>query len=127
MIDQAYSRAVLQAVDELIQFIDNNSLNRQNWGTLFPHYYSNRNTIYTAFETVTGKSVTEYRTFKLMEAAANMIDERELTIQQIAYKCGYRGHKAGSNFTRAFKKVLRKTPKRWEREANNINTYPKTT
>jgi AraC-like DNA-binding protein len=127
MIDHTYPKTALQAVDELLRFIDNNPLNRESLSTLFPHYYSNRNTIYAAFEAVTGKPVKEYRTFKLMEAAANMIDERELTIQQIAYKCGYRGHKAGSNFTRAFKKVLRKTPKRWERDAYNINMQPKTT
>jgi AraC-like DNA-binding protein len=125
MIDHTYSKAALQAVDELIQFIDNNPLNRKNICTLFPHYYSNRNTIYAAFEAVTGKSIKEYRTLKLMETAANMIAERELTIKQIACKCGYSGPKASSNFTRAFKKVLRKTPKQWEKELNNTNEYAK--
>jgi AraC-like DNA-binding protein len=118
MIDYTYPKTALQAVDELIKFIDNNPLNRERISMLFPHYYSNRNTIYAAFEAVTGKSLKEYRRLKLMEAATNMIAERDLTVQQIAYRCGYRGPKAGSNFTRAFKKILRKTPNRWKREAN---------
>src|SRR5689334_4330257 len=116
MIDYTFSKISLQAVDEMIRFIDNNPLNRESISNLFPHLYSNRNTIYAAFEATTGKSVKEYRTFKLMGVAANMIAERELTIQQIAYRCGYRGPKAGSNFTRAFKKVLGITPKRWAKE-----------
>jgi AraC-like DNA-binding protein len=118
MTSHTYSKTALQAVDEIIQFIDNNPLNKKNISTLFPHYYSNRNTIYAAFEASTGKSIKEYRAIKLMETAADMIAERDLTIQQIAYKCGYRGPKAGSNFTRAFKKILKKTPKRWEKEEN---------
>jgi AraC-like DNA-binding protein len=116
MIDHTYSKAAVQAVDELIQFIDNNPLNRKSVSMLFPHFYSNRNIIYGAFEAITGRSVKEYRAFKLMEAAANMITEREQTIQQIAYKCGYRGPKAGSNFTRAFRKVIGKSPKQWAKE-----------
>ena len=110
-----YSNTALQAVDEMIQFIDNNPLNRKSISMLFPHYYSNRNIIYAAFEGETGKSIKEYRTLKLMEAAASMIAQGELTIQQVAYKCGYRGPKAGSNFTRAFKKILKIAPKQWKK------------
>lgn len=117
MIYHKYSNTALQAVDEMIQFIDNNPLNRTSICKLFPHYYSNRNIIYAAFEAETGKSIKEYRTHKLMEAAANMIAEGDLTVQQVAYLCGYRGPKAGSNFTRAFKKVFKITPKQWKTEA----------
>lgn len=42
MIGHTFSKPIQQAVDELIQFIDNNPLNRTNISTLFPHYYSNR-------------------------------------------------------------------------------------
>lgn len=118
-----YSNTALQAVDEMIQFIDNNPLNRNSICKLFPHYYSNRNIIYAAFEGETGKSIKEYRTLKLMEAAASMIAEEELTVQQIAYKCGYRGPKAGSNFTRAFKKIFKITPKRWKEEFKNKSNH----
>lgn len=118
MIYHKYSNAAVQAVDEMIHFIDNNPLNRNSICKLFPHYYSNRNIIYAAFEDETGKTVKEYRTHKLMEAAANMISEGDLTVQQIAYKCGYKGPKAGSNFTRAFKKALKLTPKQWKTEVS---------
>jgi AraC-like DNA-binding protein len=114
MIYFNFSNTALQAVDEMIRFIDNNPLNRESISDLFPHYYSNRNIIYAAFQAATGQSIKEYRTLKLMEAASNMIAERQMTIQQIAYKCGYRGPKAGSNFTRAFKKTLKITPKQWK-------------
>jgi AraC-like DNA-binding protein len=116
MIDYTFSKPILQAVDDLIQFINKNPLNRKSIRTLFPHYYSNRNTIYSAFEVVTQKSVKEYRALKLMEAAAHLLTQRELTIRQIAYRCGYKGKKAASNFTRAFKKILKKTPKQWQRK-----------
>lgn len=116
MIDQTLSGSAVQAVEELIRFVDSNPLNRKSVCMLFPHYYSNRNIIYAAFETITGRSIKEYRMLKLMQAAAGMITEREQTIQQIAYKCGYRGPKAGSNFTRAFRKVIGKSPKHWARE-----------
>lgn len=115
MIYHKYSNTALQAVDEMINFIDNDPLNRKSISMLFPHYYSNRNIIYAAFEDETGKSIKEYRTLKLMEAAAGMIAEGELTVQQVAYKCGYKGPKAGSNFTRAFKKILKRTPKQWKK------------
>jgi AraC-like DNA-binding protein len=118
MIYHKYSNTVLQAVDEMINFIDNNPLNRKSISTLFPHYYSNRNIIYAAFERETGKSIKEYRTLKLMKSAAGMIAEGELTVQQVAYRCGYRGPKAGSNFTRAFKKTLKITPKQLKDEVS---------
>ena len=117
MIDHTVSKPALQAVDELIQFIDNNPMNRKSISILFPHYYSNRNTIYLAFEAVMGKTVKDYRAFKLMDAAANLIAERELTIRQIAYKCGYKGKNAASNFTRAFRRVLKMAPKQWKKMA----------
>jgi len=114
MIYHKYSNTALEAVDEIIDFIDKNPLNRKSICELFPHYYSNRNIIYAAFGSETGKSIKEYRTHKLMEAAAKMIAEGQLTIQQVAYRCGYKGPRAGSNFTRAFKKILKVTPKKWK-------------
>lgn len=122
MIYYKHSNTAQQAVDEMIHFIDNNPLNRKSISTLFPQYYSNRNIIYAAFEGTTGRSIKEYRTLKLMEAAANMIAEQQLTIQQIAYKCGYRGPTAGSNFTRAFKKIFKKTPGQWQIEVSRFST-----
>jgi AraC-like DNA-binding protein len=119
MIYHKYSNTALQAVDEMIHFIDNNPLNRKSISQLFPHYYSNRNIIYAAFESETGKSIKEYRILKLMEAAANMIAEGDPTVQQVAYRCGYRGPKAGSNFTRAFKKIFKMSPKLWKEEVKN--------
>ncbi|OQP68247.1 helix-turn-helix domain-containing protein [Niastella populi] len=122
MIEHTLSKAAVQAVEELAQFIDSNPLNRKSISTLFPQYYSNRNIIYAAFETIKGRSVKEYRTRKLMEAAANMLTGREQTMQQIAYKCGYRGPKAGSNFTRAFRKVMGKSPKHWAKDMKRQRT-----
>jgi len=115
MHNYSFSKPVLQAVNELIQFIHNNPLNRGNISTLFPQYYSNRNVIYLAFKTVTGHPIDEYRTLKLMEAAAILVAEGELTLSQVAYKCGYSGQKGPSNFSRAFKKVWKVTPKEWQR------------
>jgi AraC-like DNA-binding protein len=122
MIGITFSKPIQHAVDELIQFIDNNPLNRENISTLFPHYYSNRNTIYPAFKAVKGQPIDEYRTFKLMEAAAFMVADGELTICQVAYKCGFRGKKAPSNFSRAFRKVCKITPKEWQKK--NVTVPP---
>lgn len=114
MLDHQIPKPILNAVNDLIQAIDNDPLNRKSISMLYPHYYSNRNIIYPAFKAVTGLPIDEYRAFRLMEAAAKMVDERELTIRQIAYKCGYKGKKASSNFSRAFKKVWEITPKEWQ-------------
>lgn len=116
MVEHTLSKAAVQAVEELTQFIDNNPLNRKSVSMLFPQYYSNRNNIYAAFETIKGRSVKEYRAFKLMEAAGSLINAHDHTLQQIAYKCGYRGPKAGSNFSRAFRKVIGKSPKQWAKD-----------
>lgn len=118
MHDYKFPKPVLSAVDELIQFIDNNPLNRESISTLFPHYFSNRNTIYAAFEAVIGKLVKDYRAFRFMEAAATLVTEKNLTMRQIAYRCGYRGNAGASNFSRDFKKVFKMTPKEWQARVN---------
>ncbi len=120
MISPTFSKPIVHAVNELIQFIDNNPLNRESISTLFPHYYSNRNTIYPAFKCVKGQPIDEYRTFKLMEAAASMIADGELTIRQVAYKCGFHGQKAPSNFSRAFRKACKITPKEWQKQNGTV-------
>lgn len=120
MIGNAFSKLALQAVNELIQYIDNNPLNRESISTLFPHYYSNRNNIYPAFKAVTGQSIDEYRTLKLMEAAAVLVADGELTMLQVAYKCGYHGPKAPSNFSRAFRRVWKITPTKWQKQNGTV-------
>jgi AraC-like DNA-binding protein len=114
------SKPIAHAVNELILFIDNNPLNRESISTLFPHYFSNRNTIYPAFKCVKGQPIDEYRAFKLMEAAASMIADGELTIRQVAYKCGFHGQKAPSNFSRAFRKAWKITPKEWQKRNGTV-------
>lgn len=116
MIGNTFSKPILYAVNELIQFIDNNPLNRGSISTLFPHYYSNRNNIYPAFKAVTAQSIDEYRTLKLMEAAAVLVADGELTMRQVAYKCGFYGQKAPSNFSRAFRRVWKITPTKWQKQ-----------
>jgi AraC-like DNA-binding protein len=113
MYDHEFSKPIFDAVNEIIKAIDNNPLTRKNITSLVPGIYSNRNKIHPAFRKATGKSIKEYRLTKRMETAAKVLTEDNLSKLEIAFKCGYKGKRGASNFSRDFKKVFKMTPKEW--------------
>jgi AraC-like DNA-binding protein len=102
---------ILEVVYEIKQTIDNNPLNRKKLISLVADIYINRNKIQVTFKKATGMTIAKYRLKKRMEAAAGMItEENDITVQELAYKCGYKGKNGASNFSRDFKRVHNTSP-----------------
>ena len=104
----AYVYEVIQAVKENI---DQKPFDKKNILDFANDTGIGRNLLQKGFKIIYGSRVKEYQKKKRMEAAANMLDEDRLTIQQIASKCGYHSQ---SNFTRAFKEIYGLTPTEWK-------------
>lgn len=71
------------------------------------------NLLHQGFRELFGTGIKEYELKKRMEAAALLLQEDELTMQQITDKCGYSSQSA---FVRAFKDVYGVTPGHWRNE-----------
>jgi len=109
------AKPILEVVNEIKMAIDKNPLSRKKLHTLVPGIYLSRNTIQPTFKKIIGVSVSQYRLQKRMETAADfMAADQYISIQEVAYKCGYKGRTGASNFSRDFKKIYKKTPKQWQ-------------
>lgn len=64
-----------------------------------------------AFKLITGYTVHEYLTKVRMDNAKDLLENTELTVEQIAYKIGL----DKSNLDKQFKKLTMKTPTEWRK------------
>ena len=67
----------------------------------------------TVFKRLYGISPWDYITAKRIEQAIALLDDKSLTILEIAFRCGYN---STANFNHAFKKVTRRTPSEYRLE-----------
>lgn len=106
-------RASLQAnFDQVKNYIDKNPLRPQPTDYFIKLTCSNRKVLQSAFKYYNQVTISAYQLQKRMEAAATLLQEGRLTHKQIASKCGY---KNVNNFSRAFKKVFKQSPKSYLR------------
>ena len=68
------------------------------------------NLLHQGFRELYGTRIKEYEIRKRLEAAAHLLQNDELTMQEITAKCGYSSQ---SSFVRAFKDVYGITPGQW--------------
>jgi len=68
------------------------------------------NLLHQGFRELYGTRIKEYEIRKRLEAAAHLVQNDELTMQEITAKCGYSSQ---SSFVRAFKDVYGITPGQW--------------
>ena len=102
---------MLAAVETVKQYIDRHPLEQRSIDYFTDKVVINRKTLQRAFKFQYGITISEYQLKKRMDAAADLILKGCFTQKQIARKCGY--HK-DNNFSRAFKKVYKKTPTQWQ-------------
>lgn len=71
------------------------------------------------FKERTGKTFTEFLTQVRIHQACQLLQEKDLSISQIAYQCGFQNL---SYFNRAFKKIQEETPKEFRRRVSKLGS-----
>jgi AraC-like DNA-binding protein len=105
-------RTYLEAIHSVKDYIDQHPLELKTISALIhkTHSQIGINLLHRGFRQLFGTRIKEYEIRKRLEAAANLLLEDELTMQEITAKCGYSSQSA---FVRAFKDVYGITPGQW--------------
>ena len=101
------SEAELAAVSESKQFIRSNLSNMPSVLELCKRVAMNKNKLQKAFRLTEGKSIGEYVRTLRMEQALELLEQSDMTVQEIAAAIGYHGV---SNFYHAFQQKFGSTP-----------------
>ena len=99
--------AELAAVAESKRFIRNNLQNMPSILDLCKRDAMNKNKLQKAFQLTEGKSIGEYVRTLRMEQALELLEQSDMTVQEIAATVGYHGV---SNFYHAFQQKFGSTP-----------------
>lgn len=108
-------RSFQEAIHSIKDYIDQHPLEIKTISALIhkTHSQIGINLLHQGFRQMYGTGIKEYEIRKRLEAAATLLQEDELTMQQIAEKCGYSSQ---SSFVRAFKDVHGITPGQWRNQ-----------
>lgn len=108
-------RSFQEAIHSIKGYIDQHPLEIKTISALIhkTHTQIGINLLHQGFRQMYGTGIKEYEIRKRLEAAATLLQEDELTMQQIAEKCGYSSQ---SSFVRAFKDVHGITPGQWRNQ-----------
>lgn len=109
---------VLADVAMIKEYIDKNPLQTRSTEYLADLAGLHRKLLQKAFKFYYHVTISEYQLHKRMEAATLLLQEGRLSHKQIACRCGYH---AANNFSRAFKKVYKCSPKSY---VYTINEHP---
>lgn len=101
------SEAELAAVAESKRFIRSNLRNMPSILELCKRVAMNKNKLQKAFQLTEGKSIGEYVRTLRMEQALELLEQSNMTVQEIAAAIGYHGV---SNFYHAFQQKFGSTP-----------------
>jgi AraC-like DNA-binding protein len=101
-----------EAIHYIKDYIDQHPLEIKTISALIhkTHSQIGINTLHQGFRQLYGTGIKEYEIRKRLETAASLLQEDELTMQEITAKCGYSSQ---SSFVRAFKDVHGITPGQW--------------
>ncbi|WP_205512407.1 helix-turn-helix transcriptional regulator [Longitalea arenae] len=108
-------RTFLEAIHSIKDYIDQHPLEIKTISALIhkTHSQIGINLLHRGFRQLYGTSIKEYEIRKRLEAAALLLQQDELTMQEITAKCGYSSQ---SSFVRAFKDVYGITPGQWRNQ-----------
>ena len=101
---------VLADFAQVKDYIDKNPLQQKSTDYFADLAGINRKVLQKVFKQFYQVTISEYQLQKRMEVAATLLEEGRLSQKQIASRCGY--HNA-NNFSRAFKKVFKHSPKHY--------------
>jgi AraC-like DNA-binding protein len=105
----------LEAIHSIKDYIDQHPLEIKTIEELIHKSHSpiGINLLHQGFRQLFGTRIKEYEIRKRLEAAAHLLQEDEMTMQEITSKCGYSSQ---SSFVRAFKDVHGITPGQWRNQ-----------
>lgn len=108
-------RTFLEAIHSIKDYIDQHPLEIKPIEELIhkTHSQIGINLLHRGFRQLYGSRIKEYEIRKRLEAAALLLQQDELTMQEITCKCGYSSQ---SSFVRAFKEVYGITPGQWRNQ-----------
>jgi AraC-like DNA-binding protein len=112
MIQKRLRGTCQEAIHAIKDYIDQHPLEIKTISALIhkTHSQIGINLLHQGFRQLHGAGIKEYEIRKRLEAAAMLLQEDELTMQEISSKCGYSSQ---SSFVRAFKDVHGITPGQW--------------
>jgi len=104
-----------EAIHSIKDYIDQHPLEIKTIGELIQKTHSQIgiNLLHQGFRKLYGTRIKEYEIRKRLEAAAHLVQQDELTMQEITTLCGYSSQ---SSFVRAFKEVHGITPGQWRNQ-----------
>ncbi len=109
----------LEAIYSIKDYIDQHPLEIKTIAELIHKSHSpiGINLLHRGFRQLYGTRIKAYELKKRLEAAALLLQQDELTMQEITSKCGYSSQ---SSFVRAFKEVHGITPGQWRNKHATI-------
>jgi AraC-like DNA-binding protein len=112
MIQKRLRRTFQESIHSIKDYIDQHPLEIKTISALIhkTHSQIGINLLHQGFRQLYGTGIKEYEIRKRLETAASLLQEDELTMQEITAKCGYSSQ---SSFVRAFKDVHGITPGQW--------------
>lgn len=100
-------------VDCVLNYIEFNFEKRVSIDTFCKWNNTNRTTLMREFKKVTGKTINDFVNDKRIEVSRQILDFTNLSIEEIAQKCGFENQ---AYFSRVFKKKLGISPSQYRRE-----------
>ena len=112
MIQKRLRRPFQEAIHSIKDYIDQHPLEIKTISALIhkTHSQIGINMLHQGFRQLYGTGIKEYEIRKRLETAASLLQEDDLTMQEITAMCGYSSQ---SSFVRAFKDVHGITPGQW--------------
>ncbi|OQP55883.1 hypothetical protein A4H97_20035 [Niastella yeongjuensis] len=115
MSQKRLRRTFLEAIHSIKDYIDQHPLEIKTIEELIHRTHSQIgiNLLHQGFRQLYGARIKEYEIKKRLEAAALLLQQDEMTMQEITTLCGYSSQ---SSFVRAFKDVHGITPGQWRNQ-----------
>jgi AraC-like DNA-binding protein len=112
MNQKRFRRSFQETIHSIKDYIDQHPLEIKTIEELIhkTHSQIGINLLHQGFRQLYGSRIKEYEIRKRLEAAAHLLQDDELTMQEITARCGYSSQ---SSFVRAFKDVHGITPGQW--------------
>ena len=109
----SFDRQIQNVMPEIIQHIENNYYKSLSLEELAQKSFYNPSYFSRIFKELYGKTLTEYITEKRINEAIKLLENSEMTIEEICRKVGYADKK---HFYRMFKQKMNLTPGQYRRE-----------
>jgi two-component system, response regulator YesN len=114
LVSQKRRLSDFELEEKLKQYIENNLFNDVSLESISEFVGMSPNYVSKLFHTMVGKTFIDYVTDLKMEKASTMLLERDLSVQEISDKLGYR---STPHFIRVFKEKYGHTPKQYQKQS----------